>query len=226
LKNRTLGLLLVSVVIVVPVLILLIISRGTNEYKELPYLGIPKGIDANGDTIRHKAPAFSLISKKNEAFNSELLANKTYVVAFFFTRCNSICPKITQNLKVVQEKFKEAPNFELIEISIDPKHDSASALMAYAKKHEVDLSNYTFLTGDSKEEIYKIMNQDGYLELEPQPDPNDPIQLQHTPMITLVDRDGYLRGKYDGTNPKQVERLMDEIRLLYLKYAKVDKESK
>jgi protein SCO1/2 len=45
-------------------------------------------------------------------------------------------------------------------------------------------------------------------------DENEPGGYVHSGFFILVDRQGRKRGAYDGTDPKDVDRLMKELPLL------------
>jgi protein SCO1/2 len=66
-----------------------------SEKKELPYLG-PKTIQTvagKSDTIYHKIPAFQFLNQDSVWVNERTFNNQIYVADFFFTSCQTICPK-------------------------------------------------------------------------------------------------------------------------------------
>lgn len=211
-------------VLLLPVLYFLYLSRGENVYKPLPHLGMPKGIDAKGDTIFHTIPEFRFTDQYGKPFGSVELKGKTYVAEFFFTRCPSICPTLTASMKRVQEKYKGAKNLEFISFTIDTRHDSANVLHAYAEKHGVNNKNWHFLRG-STDSLQYLMNQDGYLVLKPEWN-EDLAKVTHTELLVLVDKYGHIRGHYNGTNKDDVDRLIDEIRVLHHEYSGHTREVK
>src|SRR5690348_875751 len=52
-------------------------------------------------------PAFEFTDQDGMASNHYQWSGKIAVVDFFFTHCPAICPKMTNNLKRVQEAFTE-----------------------------------------------------------------------------------------------------------------------
>ncbi|RYD82780.1 MAG: SCO family protein [Sphingobacteriales bacterium] len=204
-------------ILLLPVIAILILRQGKNVYQKLPHIGNYKGLKPNGDTIFHAIPEFSLTDQYGKAFGSNDLKGKTYVANFIFTRCPNICPEMTKNLTVIKNEFKNWKDFRMISMTLDPKFDSPKVLNAFADKYEVNNGNWHFLTG-SHDSIYWLMNQEGFLIVKPLPS-EDPAQFQHSEVVALIDKDGYIRGHYNGTDLKDVERLKDEIKLLYHSYA-------
>jgi protein SCO1/2 len=214
LKRKFSPIVLVFIILTVPALIVILIHRGKNHYIDLPYYG-NKIAKSKGDTLYHSVPPFSFINQDSANFNSSSLKGKIYVAQFFFTSCQSICPIMTTKVKTVFDHYKIKKDFNVVSFSIDPAIDRPSILLDYRKKFKILEENWIHLTGN-RDSIYALMNTKGYLLLQPNYSP-DPAESTHTEFIDLVDRQGHIRGMYDATSEKEMDRLMDEIRLLYLK---------
>jgi protein SCO1/2 len=211
-------------ILLLPILYLFYLNTGKNVYKRLPHIGIPTGIDAKGDTIFHKVPYFRFTDQYGKPFGTPELEGKTYVADFFFTRCPSICKDLTASLKSFQEDYKDVKDLAIVSFTIDPAHDSAKVLNAYANKHGVNNSNWHFVNGN-KDTLQYLMNEKGFLVLKPEWN-EDLAQVKHTELLVLVDKYGHIRGHYDGTKKEEVDRLKDEIKVLYAEYADKGKRKK
>lgn len=192
-------------------------SAGASKKKQLPYLGQYDVVlkEENGrkvkDTVYQTIPTFNLLNQQGERFSSNILDGKIYVADFFFTHCPTICPTMTKNMIKVQEAIKDVPGFQIVSFSIDPERDTAEVLQNYIKKYEIADTNWHFLTGD-KQKIYDL----GYkykLNVMESDDPADGGFI-HSEHFMLIDQEGYIRGAYVGTNPKEVEQLIRDIRKL------------
>jgi protein SCO1/2 len=203
-------------VIIIPAIIILMAVFGKNKYKPLPYLGNPEGIAANGDTIRHSISPFTFTDQYGKPYGSEDLKGKIYVADFFFTSCPNICPVMTKNLKKVQEKVGKTKDFHIVSFTLDPKRDSAKRLAEYAAKYKITGDQWHFLTAP-KEDIINIMGIKGYLVVKPI-EGADPNQFQHSEVMVLVDKEGHIRGNYNGTDDKDIERLEEDIQYLDYSY--------
>jgi protein SCO1 len=206
------------ILFLVPILIILLFRYGKNVYKPLPYLGNYSGIDINGDTIRHSIPAFLYTDQNGKPYGSDSLKGKIYVADFFFTSCPNICPVLTKNLVTVQEKFRNDKDFRIVSFSLDPKRDSVAALKKYAEKYKITTPQWHFLTAP-KEDIMNIIGENGYLIARPIPGA-DPNSMQHSKFIVLVDKEGHIRGSYDGTNIDEIQRLVEDAHTLFVYYAR------
>ena len=85
-------------------------------------------------TKNHKADDFNLINQNGNIVTQDNYKDKIYVVDFFFTRCPSICPIMTDNLVKVQNHFIKDDNIMLLSISVTPNIDSVSVLKNYSQK--------------------------------------------------------------------------------------------
>jgi protein SCO1/2 len=76
-----------------------------------------------------------------------------------------------------------------------------------------DVSNWWFLTG-SKENLYKTARESYLLDDPKNSSKNIDEQFLHTQFFTLVDRQGRVRGVYDGIKKEEVDQLMTDIQTL------------
>lgn len=217
-------------ILVIPVFFFLFLKIFGQNYYKLPYL-FPE-IDETGqvivkgetDTVFHQVPNFVLTNQDGKAYSSDDLKDKIYVVDFFFTRCGTICPTMAVEMRRVQDVFAENETIKLVSISIDPKHDSSQVLKAYAKKNDSNPAKWNFLTGDKKT-IYDLAIKGFKLPVSDAADYDKNIKsvdetFIHSEKLLLIDKQGYVRGMYDGTNPEDVDRLILEIKLLMDIYKK------
>jgi protein SCO1/2 len=163
----------------------------------------------------HTVQPFTFTDQNNQSFGSKNLKNKIYVAEYFFTTCGTICPIMNEQMKRVQQKFKNNKNLQIVSVTVDPEHDSIPQLLAYANAHGADNSQWHFLTG-KKEDLYKLARKSLFLlkpsEVRNQGDVgNDFI---HTNYFVLVDKDSQIRGYYDGTSEKAIDTLLTDIDLL------------
>jgi protein SCO1/2 len=109
----------------------------------------------------------------------------------------------------VYNTFKDKGDIKIISYSIDPKHDSIPVLKKYADKLGISGNTWWFLQG-KKEEIYKL--SESYLVRKPEEDAKE--QFIHDGSFLIVDKQKRVRGAYDGTDPKQVEQMIADIKEL------------
>jgi protein SCO1/2 len=183
-------------------------------FKKLPILGNHK-LDTSRvegkikiDTIFHTIPAFSLINQNSETVDESVVKGKVYVVDYFFTTCQSICPIMSKQLDRV---YREQKDVLILSHTVDPETDTPGALNAYAKKFNADSKRWIFLTG-SKPELYDLART-GYL-LDAQEGNGGEEDFIHTQNFALIDKKGRIRGYYDGTDSSSVSDLITDIDFL------------
>ena len=183
--------------------------------KKLPFYG-RHSVAENGDTIYHKIPDFSFLNQDSILVSQKDLSDYIYVTDFFFTTCPSICPILGQQLLQVHEKFANEPDFKIVSHTLDPKHDTPSILKDYAQKLNIDNNQWIFLWGN-KSEIYAIAEQYYIAALE---DSTAAGGINHSGKLVLVDKEGHIRGFYEGTEDYGREELERDIKILLKSYAK------
>lgn len=211
------GILIIT--LVVPVLVFIFLKiYGKNHYS-LPVYFAQDSTQVSGKyqiTSAHQIPNFSLVNQENKEVSLNDFKGNILVVDFFFTQCQSICPKMTSQLTRVQEEFKHDENLKILSFSVDPEADSPEVLKEYAKKFEADETKWSFITG-KKDSIYNLAQKGFFLSA--MEDSERPLEFIHSEKLVLVDKNGWIRGYYDGTDKEEVDRLITEIKILKEIYA-------
>lgn len=164
-----------------------------------------------GTTENHTVADFRLINQNGKLITQEDYLDKIYVTDFFFTRCPSICPIMTDNLIKIQEEFFDNDDIMLLSLSVTPIMDSVPVLREYADKKGVIDSKWNITTGDKKH-IYELARK-SYFAVVEQGD-GGLQDFIHTPNFILVDKKKQIRGIYDGTDDDEILRLISDIRIL------------
>jgi len=203
--------LLISITLVaIPMLAYAVVTVLQSEYEKLPVYNSTLNTNKE-DKTPHFIQSFGLINQDAKSFSDADVNNKIYVADFFFTSCLSVCPKMTNNLKLVQDAFKSDDNVEIISLTVDPETDTAQRLKWYADYFNINTNKWNFLTGD-KNEIYKLARESFYVSAgNVDGGANDFI---HSDKLVLIDKEKQIRGYYTGTEKNDVEKLIHDIKKL------------
>jgi len=190
-------------------------SPGKKEIKNellLPVYGSKKvGTQGGTDTIYHTIADFSLINQYKEPVSQKNTEGKIYVANFFFATCQSICPVMTTQLTRVQKEIKNDNGILILSHTVNPIHDTAEVLLAFATKYGALKDKWHFLTG-SKKSIYDLA-KNSYLVNAIEDDGTEEGFI-HSETLLLIDKQRRIRGIYDGTDSLQVDKLMGDINIL------------
>jgi protein SCO1 len=159
----------------------------------------------------HTIPPFAFINQNGKTITNKDVDGKIYVADFFFTKCTSICPKMTTNMSKVSSAFAN-DIVVILSHTVTPETDSVSALKNYASAKNISNKNWHLLTGN-KQEIYSIARK-GYFADESLGYNKDTSEFLHTENFILVDKHGRIRGVYNGTIELEVDQLIQHIKLL------------
>lgn len=202
--------LVLLIILLSPGLFYLALKSAKHHVDALEIYG-PKELNEKGDTIYHTIPDFEFVNQYGKKISKKDFKEKIFVADFIFTTCQGICPKMSDQMTRVQEKVKDMEDVLLLSHTVDPEHDSVPVLFDYAGKVGAKEGKWHLVTGDKKE-LYDIARK-GYLVTAMEGD-GGPDDFIHSEKFLLVDKQGRIRGFYDGTDPKEVKRLLDEIKVL------------
>jgi cytochrome oxidase Cu insertion factor (SCO1/SenC/PrrC family) len=126
------------------------------------------------------------------------LTNHVWVADIIFTRCAGPCPRMTGQMKSVQNDLPEDSNLRLVTLTTDPGYDSPEILKRYGEHFDADFNCWMFLTG-TKAQIANLAA--GSLKLGSTPiapaDQKNPADLFiHTTIFVLIDKHARMRGIY------------------------------
>ena len=168
-----------------------------------------------------QVPPFNFINQEGVEITNNFYDEKVYVVEFFFSTCQDICPVMNQNMKKVAAAYKDNTDVGIASFSIDPAYDTPEVLKAYAEAYEITHPNWNFLTGE-KDEVMKLSNEGFNLYAAKGMEEGEPFQ--HSGFFALVDKEGKIRSRidvhgnpivyYEGLTDEGVQMLIEDIQKL------------
>lgn len=171
------------------------------------------------DTAWHRLADFKLQNQLGNEVGWEDLQDKIIVADFFFTRCPTICPGMTQNMKRLAETIHNGKRVgdrtnravHFLSFSIDPERDSLERLQYWANRFQINPETWWLLTGNKKQ-IYSLAIDEmklGLIDGE-----NVDTNFVHSDKFVLIDVNRQVRGYYSGLDPDDLSRLQRDIILL------------
>jgi protein SCO1/2 len=166
-------------------------------------------------TKDHTIADFELTNQNGETITQKNYENKIYVADFFFTRCTNICIAMAYNMSELQEYYKNDDDIMFLSHSVTPVIDSVAVLKEYALNKGVIDKKWNVTTGDKKH-IYELARK-SYMAVIEDGDGGE-NDFVHTEQFVLIDKNRRIRGFYDGTEKKDMEKLKKDMVLLKLEY--------
>lgn len=167
----------------------------------------PKNLDSLASF--HSIPDFSLVNQYGDTISQKQLKGKVYVADFFFTTCPGICPRMTKNMLLLQEKFKGNEDVALLSHSVMPSVDTVEQLLRYAEQKGITWKNWHLLTGDKK--LIYSLGRKAYFVEEDLGNQRSDEDFLHTENFVLVDKNRHIRGIYNGLNKTSIRYLILDI---------------
>lgn len=173
------------------------------------------------DTVWHQVANIQLTNQLGEPVSLDDLKGKVIIADFFFTRCPSICPTLTRNMKELQDALKmknprrkiDSAFVHFLSFSVDPERDSVPALKRYSDRYGVNHDTWWFLTGPKKDIYDFALNE---LKLGLQDGGTVDSNFIHTGKFVMLDKERIVRGYYDGLDSASLSKLAEDLTLLLL----------
>ena len=218
----------VLLAVMVPVIGYLLMKRASDQAIGMPgrfyYDSVTTVIrdgKAISDTNWHSVDDFKFRNQLGRTVSLVDLPGKVIVADFFFTRCPSICPKLTANIKKLQDALSTKDQFkqlnpayiQFLSFSVDPERDSVSVLKAYGDKMGVNPDSWWLLTGPKKQIYDFSMNE---LKLGLADGEGVDSNFIHTQKLVLLDKEHVVRGYYNGLDSVDMAKLAKDMVFIML----------
>lgn len=188
-------------------------SEGKKEDAvQLPYYNEPTFtplFDIAQEKVTHRVSGFAFLDEDSTLVDERIIEGKVHVANFMFTSCGSICPKMTNNMKIVSDSLGSREDLVFLSYSVTPWLDRPNVLKKYKAEKKIENENWHFLTG-SKSDIYSLARKSYFAE-EDIGFSKDSTEFLHTEHFILVDKTRRIRGIYNGTLALEMRLLMDDI---------------
>jgi len=150
---------------------------------------------------------FTLTNENGHATSLVDLTNHVWVTDIIFTRCAGPCPRMTEQMKSIQDSLPQDSSTRLVTLTTDPDYDSPEILKRYGQHFGADFDRWMFLTGTKNEIAGLAANS---LKLGSTPiapaDQKDAADLFiHTTIFVVVDKHARLRGPVFQTGGDDVD---------------------
>jgi len=198
--------------------IFLFLSCTNKEYSKLPFITDaelePVWISPAEAAYKkiHTVGEFRFINQDSIIVTNRTFDGGIYITDFFFTTCPSICPKMTENMSLLQDKFKTDSRIKFLSHTVAPWIDTVAQLKRYAVEKGITSDRWHLVTGEQAD-LYSQARHAYFVE--------GPLGLKkgeddflHTENFVLVDTFRRVRGIYNGTSKQDIKRLIEDINTL------------
>lgn len=159
-----------------------------------------------------QVPNFRLVDQDGKTFGSDELRGQVWIAGFFFTSCQSICPRLLADMDRVADRYRdlEVP-IRVVAISVDPVTDTPEKLKEAEARVGPDPGRWTFLTGPEAD-VRELVTK-GFMTEMGEKVANDAgiLDIAHSGRLAIVDGSLALRGFY-ATDEQGLDELFHRAR--------------
>lgn len=216
----------VLIALLIPLVSYFIVKGKSERNIHMPRHYLPDSIISktkNGkkqsDTIWHKVANISLTNQDGLKVNWDSLKGKIVIADFFFTKCPTICPGMTMNMKRLAQSIhngkrvgdKTNKYVHFLSFSVDPERDSVERLKYWANRFQINPEQWWLLTGEKKVIYDFALNEIklGLIDGE-----GVDSNFVHSDKFVLIDSNRHVRGYYDGLDTASLAKLSNDLVML------------
>jgi protein SCO1/2 len=216
----------VMIALLIPLVSYFIVKEESESNIHMPRHYLPDSIISktkNGkrvsDTLWHKVANLNLTNQDGMKVNLDSLHGKIIIADFFFTRCPTICPGMTANMKRMVESIHNGKRVgdktnklvHFLSFSVDPERDSTERLKYWANRFQINPEQWWLLTGDKKAIYDFALNEIklGLIDGE-----GVDTNFVHSDKFVLIDSNRHVRGYYSGLDTASLAQLSSDLVML------------
>jgi protein SCO1/2 len=159
---------------------------------------------------------FALTNQFGRVVTLSDLRGQVWVADIIFTRCPGPCAKMTKAISELQSALSPAQPVKLLSLTADPEFDTPDVLRRYGEKFGAAPDRWQFLSGN-KLDIYRLATKGLLLAVDEikadeRTGPED--LFVHSTRFVVVDKQGRVRGSFDGTESFSHQKIMETIQTL------------
>ncbi len=148
---------------------------------------------------------FALTERSGKIVKKSDLHGKVWIASFIFTRCTGPCPQVTSTIARLQSELANEPDARLVTFTVDPARDDPDELKKYADNRRADKERWLFLTG-KENEIRRLLLDSFKVSANRNPQAKNPSEeFDHSTRLVVVDKQGNIRGYYQGMADPDIE---------------------
>ena len=142
---------------------------------------------------------FTLTNQDGKITTLADFTNHVWVADIIFTSCGGPCPRMTQQMKSLQDSLPRDSTAKLVTLTTFPEFDTPEVLKKYGTHYGADFSRWTFLTGEKMQigllgaNSLKLSSQ----PVKPEEQKNAADLFIHTTIFVVVDRHAQLRAYFE-----------------------------
>lgn len=165
---------------------------------------------------RHReVAAFALVDSFGRPVSRDDLTGRVCVVSFFLSSCAASSIGVTKRMAELQQQTSGLSDVTLLSLTVDPQADQPATLRQYGLQYGADSNRWRFVTGSRSEVrglIQRSFLSDDAAE-KARRGGTDPL-LEQCDHLAVVDREGWVRGWFDGTRFGTVPKVMEVVNIL------------
>lgn len=160
-------------------------------------------------------PEFTLTNQFGKTVGLSNFLGHVWVADVIFTRCPMSCERMTQRMKALHDELGARSPVRFLSVTADPVNDTPPVMLKYAERHKVDGDRWSFVTGVKSNVYHLAVDGLKFVVLDKTENKATPEDLFiHSTQFVLVDKQGRIRGYFEGTDEKERKQLALAVKKL------------
>jgi len=192
-------------IMVTPIILLAVFGSGHHNFNALPEFDS----NLNGEYVPMFPARVNFEDQSKKPFVIESLDNQIVLAGYHFINCKQKCTEASRRLMKVQYEYRKAKNVHVVQMMVGMGIDQS--LGDYLDKYHINSDQWHVLKSTSNDSLLMAhrksiigLNQESV----------SASSIKHQQQMVLYDMTQRIRGFYNVSDSTEVNRLMDDIKVL------------
>lgn len=142
---------------------------------------------------------FTLTNQFGQVVTVAGLRGKVWVADIIFSRCAGPCPRMTRQMRSLQDALTPTNAVKLLTLTTDPEFDTPAVLHKYADRFNADPDRWLFLTGTKSQIAALAIDSLKLTAIEKKPEERTDADdlFIHSTIFVVLDKQARLRGVFE-----------------------------
>jgi len=152
--------------------------------------------------------AYRLLGGRGQPLSVDSLRNRVVLLAFIYTRCASVCPRLSGVMRDLLSEVGPSPRVTALSISLDPERDTGTVLTDYARAYQVPGQAWYYARPESQPHAFLLAREVFELTAAKLPGTDE---ILHNDAFFLVGCRGQIYGPYSSYDFKKARKQLQKL---------------
>ncbi len=163
---------------------------------------------ASSEPLWPRLATYPLTDEKGRPFALESLRRRAVILAFIYTRCGSVCPRLSATIRELLSGVEPGAPVAALSILLDPERDTGAVLTTYASAYAVAERTWHYVRPQSQPHAFLLAREVFGVTAVTLPGQDE---ILHNDAFFLIGCGGQVYGPYTSADLEKTRKHLQKL---------------